>query len=273
MSSDDEQPKSKKKEQKFAHNLPFIRITVLGNGGCGKTSLINQWVNNYCPTTYTETEWPDYYYKLVRLDGEGEDEQKESVVVEIEDTYSSSRGDGGRDVSHFLKLDRKSITPSRGEDTTPFAIYKEPPHHSVESPNQERDLSIGRMGFLIVYDVTDEDSWKQAEQLHNSLRQELANREAKRKERIEPEIFLVANKIDKDPHNKLTKEGENFCEEHEIFFSRVSALTNKKVSKTFETMVRRIKNRDALWQILEGQDDAASEDDEKEDGGGECIIQ
>ena len=73
--------------------LSMFRITLLGMGDAGKTSLVNVFVNNFCPVVYSETNDPQLYYKKVRLDSD-EDEAAYSALVEIEDTYSSYRGDG-----------------------------------------------------------------------------------------------------------------------------------------------------------------------------------
>jgi GTPase SAR1 family protein len=39
--------------------LPFLQITVLGEAGSGKTSLINSFVNNGCSKDYTPTLFPE----------------------------------------------------------------------------------------------------------------------------------------------------------------------------------------------------------------------
>ena len=97
---------------------PFIRITVVGLGNSGKTALINSFVNNFCPTVYEETNDPTLYYKTVRLQSEDDDDSgggASHCLVEIEDTYSSFRGDGKsyglpRDIKRFLDMARLEET-------------------------------------------------------------------------------------------------------------------------------------------------------------------
>lgn len=86
--------------------LAFFRITLLGMGDSGKTALTNVFVNNFCPLVYKETDDPELYYKKIKVEG-NEDEGPFSVLVEIEDTYSSYRGDGesfGTFFSHLFQV-------------------------------------------------------------------------------------------------------------------------------------------------------------------------
>merc|ERR1719473_2518070 len=145
--------------------LAFFRITVLGKDNCGKTCLINSYVNNYCPTVYTETDDPTLYYKTVRLPAEDDDAKAFSVLVEIEDTYSSFRGDGKdlygrtRDVRNFIDMTRRD-TVKRGKKgqkiSCPLSVY-EPPRVGKYQP-----LTKGRMCFMIVFDANDEKSYTEA---------------------------------------------------------------------------------------------------------------
>lgn len=47
--------------------LALCRVVMLGDRGCGKTSIVNVFVNNFCPTVYTETDDPTLYYKTLHL--------------------------------------------------------------------------------------------------------------------------------------------------------------------------------------------------------------
>ena len=150
------------------NNLGFFRITVLGLGGSGKTSLINSFVNNNCPTVYQETNDPTLYYKVMKLPSEDEDAKMWfRTLLEIEDTYSSFRGDGKsyglpRDIRYFLDMSREEASALKkaaekskktgAVSTKPFAAFHAP-KNDVYKP-----LTKGRMGFLLVFDANDAKS-------------------------------------------------------------------------------------------------------------------
>eukprot|EP00919_Chromeraceae_sp_WS-2016_P056770 GHVR01134676.1.p1 GENE.GHVR01134676.1~~GHVR01134676.1.p1 ORF type:complete len:283 (-),score=76.32 GHVR01134676.1:190-1008(-) len=257
---------SKKKDKKNA-NLPFMRITLLGCGGCGKTCLINNYINNYCPNNYNETHWPEYYYKLLKIPSDDGSDEFSSVVVEIEDTYACTRGDANRNIQRFLNLDRKEINVSKGAERTPFSLYKEP--IDPGDTYKDRSLSTGRMGFLIIFDVTDESSWDAAIELHRMLVDEVEKRRLAGRDPLVPEIFMVANKIDKDRTGdcsvRLLEHGENYCEQQELFFCRVSAMTGKNVHKMFETLVKKLKHRETLWTIADEEEEEEDEESDNDD--------
>lgn len=73
--------------------LPFVRITVIGSTGCGKTSLVNAFVNNMCPVRYIRTEGAVVYHKKTLV----QDEDRIGTIerpmfVEVEDTPGSEQG-------------------------------------------------------------------------------------------------------------------------------------------------------------------------------------
>jgi GTPase SAR1 family protein len=76
-----------------ANILNFLRITVVGSNGCGKTCLINSFVNARIPSRYMSTDKATIYYK--KLESLDESEGKEiwrSILLEVEDTPGSERG-------------------------------------------------------------------------------------------------------------------------------------------------------------------------------------
>jgi len=252
--------------------LAFFRITVLGMGNSGKTSLISSFVNNYCPLVYTETDDPTLYYKTVRLQGEDYDAKSFSVLVEIEDTYSSFRGDGKsygrqRDVKQFLDMSRSNTMSAKGKKDgsghLPFSSYA-PPHHDTYSP-----LTKGRMGFLVVFDATDTKSYEEALNILLMLDDDLK----KKKSHWKPVIYLVANKIDKDPacdvFINIINSAEVYSLSKMIRFWQVSALEYKRVKKMFREMLNAIKSNQTLWLLEEGEStEVMNEVSEKQ-----CCIQ
>jgi GTPase SAR1 family protein len=91
--------------------MPFMRITVLGMTGSGKTAFINAFINASCPNRYTTTDRTVLYYKKVDVRDEGEfDTILRPILLEVEDTAGSEKGFEGTDV-----------------DVTPGADDKGPP--------------------------------------------------------------------------------------------------------------------------------------------------
>lgn len=73
----------------------FLRITLLGSQGCGKTSLISAFVNSACPPRCPPTESPSIYYRKLDLREEevtpGLPDKPKTVFLEIEDTPASEK--------------------------------------------------------------------------------------------------------------------------------------------------------------------------------------
>lgn len=70
--------------------LPFMRITVVGSTGCGKTSLVSAFINRKFPHRYMKTDSALILYR--KVDMKDEVYGKLSVFVEVEDTPGSERG-------------------------------------------------------------------------------------------------------------------------------------------------------------------------------------
>jgi len=264
-------------------NMSFFRITVVGSANAGKTSLINSFVSNYCPTVYTETDDPTIYYRTVRIPtGDADDFE---VLLEIEDTYASSRtGDKDvygqdRNIRDFLMMSQASKHGSSG--TGKENVSFGPPMMNQEPPERTkyRPMTKNRMGFLLVYDATDERSFKEAVSLFDVLQQNLASsaeESGKQSSASEkPVVYLVANKIDKDASNmadsevvKLRKWSQYFAERNKIRFMEVSALEFKNVRKLWWDMVEDIALKPKLWQVEEATHDEAGESKE----GDACAV-
>eukprot|EP00386_Alphamonas_edax_P008330 GDKI01027326.1.p1 GENE.GDKI01027326.1~~GDKI01027326.1.p1 ORF type:complete len:260 (+),score=78.21 GDKI01027326.1:144-923(+) len=259
----------------MTQEFPFVRVTVLGHGGCGKTALVNSYVNNCCPPVYQETEWPTLYYKVVRLPSDDEEsDEVVSMLLEIEDTYGSERADEGRNVKRFLKMERTEIGPfTKDDDLTPFGVYQQP-RSMTFAEDKYHTLTHGRMAFIIVFDVTDRKSWQEAVNLHQMLEADMARREQERKERspAKPVIFLVGNKIDKDGDDveEISGMAEAYSQQKFVPLCLVSATEFKGVKKLFREVLRLLRGNQALW-LLEAEEE--SSDEEREDKGGVCRTQ
>jgi len=76
--------------------IPFMRMTVLGMSGCGKTAFVNAFVNSTCPSRYVSTERQVLYYKKMEVRDEGEfDEIQRPIFIEVEDSPGSEKGPPG----------------------------------------------------------------------------------------------------------------------------------------------------------------------------------
>lgn len=253
--------------------IAFFRITVLGLADSGKTCIINSWVNNFCPVVYNETDDPVLYYKTVRIpNDEGPPFQ---VLVEIEDTYSSARGDGKdvygqkRDITQFIDMRRDKATPkpeSGKSVNNPLEVY-EPPRVGRYNP-----LSKGRMGFIIVFDAHSAKSYTEALNLHMMLEEDLL----KKKIRVKPVVYLVANKCDKDPtsleYQKMIASAQIYSQAKMIRYAETSALDYKKVKGVFRELLARIRSNQILW-LLDDGDEGGGGGDSGGIGGGGCVVQ
>lgn len=259
----------------------FLRVTLLGLGDSGKTSLINAFVNNQCPTQYIETESPSLYYKMVRLPNEEEGAPPISVLIEIEDTYASSRGDGkdryGKKRSvqdEFLKMGRtpkedldkmKQAVKDEGKKlNAPLGVYQEP------TIFKHKPLTKNRMGFMFVFDATNTKSYLEAVNLFQMLKEDVAKKKIPKLQ--QPRIFLVANKIDKDPDSMdylaNIETARIYSTQNMMPFHAVSALQFKGVKKMFRDMCRAVMTRQQLWLL----DDGSGQPEEGPDGKGGCSI-
>jgi GTPase SAR1 family protein len=225
----------------------LFSITVVGKSHSGKTSLINAFVNNFCPATHTPTDAPELYYKTLQCPcEESETGQPVPVVVEIEDTYASERTDGEdrhgnvRDIDTLLEMTRSNQERGSGE----VFRSKQMPENDAYVPARP-----GRMGFLFVFDAEDDSSYVEAKRVYERLEAHI------REERLtmRPVVHFVANKCDKG--SDLSQEPDcvklcrNFTNEKRLGFTKVSAFEIKKVRVLFRALVREIHLNPLLWRV------------------------
>merc|ERR1719387_1006054 len=145
---------------------------------------------------------------MVRLPNEEEGAKPIPCLVEIEDTYNSTRGDGvdrygkKRNVQEeFLKMGR---TPKEDLDkmkeavkmqglklNAPLSVYQEP------NIKKHKPLTKNRMGFMFVFDASNVKSYQEAVKLFQLLTEDLKKKKIPKIQ--QPRIFLVANKTDANP--------------------------------------------------------------------------
>lgn len=258
--------------------LPTFRVTLLGPAKGGKTSLINAFVNNYCPQGYVPTDDPTLYYRTIGVTNPGAEGSKQSmnVLIEIEDSYASDRSDGKdcygevRKVNNFLSMkSQNQPAPTKGTSTGggPVEIGFSNAKETFEA------ISQNRMGYLIVFDVNDRESLESATRVHK----EFCNRQKYKKTNLNPVIYIVANQIDKDPSGEAYKINEELLktyakEDHSVTFkiSFVSAAEFTGVRRLFREICDEIVAHPQLWQTEEDKKKHGVGDEE---GGAGCSVQ
>ena len=100
-------------------------------------------------------------------------------------------------------------------------------------------------GALIVYDITNEESFEQLDYLYNEL-----------KNQTDAEIILVGNKLDLSNERKIDYNiGENKAKSYNASFFEVSAKNKENIDEVFKTLFKKIfenhKNEDNDGLIFE----------------------
>lgn len=115
-----------------------------------------------------------------------------------------------------------------------------------DTVGQERFLTLtpifyrGAQGFILVYDVTNRDTFKKLDFWLNELESYATN----------PSIvkMLIANKIDKRFRQVNKEEGLKFAEKHSMLYFEASAKTKEGVHISFEELVENILQNPELWE-------------------------
>lgn len=263
-------------------NMAFVRITLIGAAGSGKTSLINAFVNNVFYSQYQPTKDLTLYYTTLRLPEE-DDTPPFNCLLEIEDTWACDKiGDEKMEfvynpwwpstkedamIETMMKKDwqvEQKKDKTLGEPRTclsPFSMSLPPvletdtsvDRCAVDMEGQRyQPLTRNRMVYFIVFDCNKSESYKIA------LLQEKAIYDYLKKKAInaKPVIFLVATKIDEDPGSdiseqvlesvaqKSTKEG--------VPFEKVSSLKFQGVKRLFRKGVTMARMNQTLWLLESG---------------------
>lgn len=256
-------------------DLTLMRITLMGNSDCGKTSLINALVNNNIPGNYQPTEEESLYYTLMRSQSD-DSTACFSVLCEIEDTCGSDRL--GEVMENFFdpwwpkrQEIRKNEKPQGAEHVDEEGMKRSAfcPLGTYEPPlnGEFRPLTKNRMAYFFVFDATDKKSYLEALRIHSKF----LDYYRKRGLQFNPVVFLVANKVDKDPlgetYAEVMREAEIFSEFHKVPLFSVSALQYKGVKKLFRTALQTVRIHQELWILNFKQKDEIGPDMKK------CVVQ
>eukprot|EP00922_Rhytidocystis_sp_ex-Travisia-forbesii_P068875 GHVS01102739.1.p1 GENE.GHVS01102739.1~~GHVS01102739.1.p1 ORF type:complete len:249 (-),score=43.60 GHVS01102739.1:135-881(-) len=228
-------------------DFPIVRITLTGAAKSGKTSLINSFINNTVQPTqsYSTTQYCSLYYRVHRLPPEDDEKgQLQSVVVEVEDTFSSNRGSNVKGLFDMTRAPNRTTE----QELTPFAFT--PPPLSPLAPGEKLfPLTPGRMGFIFVFDAHSNASFDEVLNLHALLTDQLD----KKNEILKPVVFLVATKIDKDPESQtyqsIITQAEVYSQKAMVPLWKVSAVDGKNIKQMFEHVIRLIFGNELLWRV------------------------
>jgi len=259
--------------------LLFMRVTLLGSAGSGKTTLANAYVNNTAPTNYQPTTEARLYYTVTRSSG-GDDASGFSVLGEIEDTPPSDRTPS-EDLNKFFDLwspstkDEASRTrdPKKKDELHPYDknFMRDPmlPFTTYEAPLDMgyNPLTKNRMAFFLLFDATSNQSYLEALRIHGSLKEFWEKKELK----LKPIVFLVANKIDKDPLDEtflsVMESASMYSEFNALKLYKVSASQYNGVKKLFRSAMQAVLTNQALW-IMDIKQKALYEEETNK-----CCIQ
>mmetsp|Transcript_69074 Transcript_69074/g.179446 ORF Transcript_69074/g.179446 Transcript_69074/m.179446 type:complete len:332 (-) Transcript_69074:24-1019(-) len=306
-------------EVKLAEKRILVRITVIGAGESGKTSLINAFVNNVFHEKNPPTEHIALYYTTCSVSSEEENlnAPKFNTLLEIEDTPAFEKMDDKilgdlfdpfwpkpehlamnripRDEEDKETKRKRSVNlpfsmciapVAQANDSDNLVTLGDSPHHpnayfcgksdwkdrkccpsndfqckscrrfqaSISPEGEYRTLCRRRMIYLLVYDVNDQESYLKVLGLFSQLQETLAKKDLKQW----PLIYIVGNKIDKDPESKAFKDISAHIRDFarsEIDAGRklstcmVSAMHFKNVTKLFRTLLQDIRTREPLWKV------------------------
>lgn len=195
----------------------------------GKTSLINAFVNNFCPRVYTETEDVTFYCKTLDVPEKMLPRTEKTapqklvpVLAEIEDTYA-----WGRAVEDSNKL---VMLGGQGGPTprTPRRM----PQGSVAEASK---FTQRRMGFIVLFDAANDQSFVHAKEALFNLMRESENCAPQ----AAPVLYLVAGKADKGELSRTFQAAKQFAEElrPRVVFEQISATEMQKVRKLFRKVL------------------------------------
>eukprot|EP00812_Abedinium_dasypus_P009628 NODE_3305_length_803_cov_362.605615.p1 GENE.NODE_3305_length_803_cov_362.605615~~NODE_3305_length_803_cov_362.605615.p1 ORF type:complete len:183 (-),score=69.47 NODE_3305_length_803_cov_362.605615:237-785(-) len=132
----------------------------------------------------------------------------------------------------------KSQDPSQDQ---PFAMFK------AAEPRSYEPLTRGRMGFLIVFDVLNKESFEEAKTIINELMKSVEGIQGG----LQPIVYLVANKIDKEPFSEVMEHQRQAAKEYAkksmLKYMEVSAIEYTRVRKLFRDIVEDVAMAHELW--------------------------
>ena len=107
-----------------------------------------------------------------------------------------------------------------------------------DTAGQDRFRSItrnyykGADGIILIYDITNEESFNNVKHWINSIKEEAPDKVV---------IILVGNKVDDEENRKIKKEnGEKISQEFKLPFFECSAKADINVNSSFEALIKKL---------------------------------
>ncbi|EZG73996.1 Ras family protein [Gregarina niphandrodes] len=254
--------------------VPVVRVTLLGRRGSGKTKLIDCFLNH----TLKEECWElsptaqcDLYYKLHVITTE---HAPKSILVEIEDTPGSDllkdaaawRGLNDDQKLHdpvcrYISSTSAPAITRNADDVGLFNMFPLP---------WRKDLTLvpitpHRMGYMLVFDLTEEKTFLEAVQLHQLLKTY--------KTRVDNSmaliVYLAGTKCDRVAEGRINELAEAYATKERIPYKRVSGVSGYEVASLFSVLATDLAGSPLAFQeitaLLAGQADVEDEDDDLAD--------
>ncbi|KAF9429058.1 hypothetical protein BGZ76_001874 [Entomortierella beljakovae] len=99
----------------------------------------------------------------------------------------------------------------------------------------------GAQGVILVYDVSNRDSFNDLQTWFNELDTYCSSKEVVR--------MIVGNKVDKEPNREVSRhEGQDLARKLQTLFVECSAKTRLGVQQAFDELVQQIIDTPSLWQ-------------------------
>ncbi|KAH3745352.1 Ras GTPase [Pelomyxa schiedti] len=191
-------------EPRTCGTLSEYRLVVLGVTSAGKSSLTIQFVNNHFVTLYDPTI-EDSYRTHSCVDGK-------LAVLDILDTASCGTQSSSVNWHH-----------TGATITEDFSAIRDQYMKTAQA-------------FLLVYSITDRDSFQSLSPLHHQILRVRGSRP----------VVMCGNKCDLDAQRQVTtKEGQDFAKSSGCIFWETSALTRHNVDNAFHSAVRQARQLEA----------------------------
>lgn len=176
----------------------------------------------------------DYLFKLLLIGDSGVG--KSCLLLRFaDDTYTES-------YISTIGVDFKIRTVQLDGHTAKLQIW--------DTAGQERFRTLtpsyyrGGQGAILVYDVTNRDSFQKVEDWLNELETYTTNHDMIK--------MLVGNKCDKEDERQVSKEeGMKCARKHQMMFIEASAKTKEGVQCAFEELVEKVIQTPGLWEACD----------------------
>mmetsp|Transcript_1284 Transcript_1284/g.1618 ORF Transcript_1284/g.1618 Transcript_1284/m.1618 type:complete len:193 (-) Transcript_1284:19-597(-) len=182
-------------------------------------------------------------------------------------------------VEEFLARNAMTET-GKSHQADPLMDREAPEYlHQDNYLEKYKPLTHRRMGYIIVFDVCQEQSYREAKDILQHVAFAIDEGLRRDKTQSKPVVYLVANKVDKDPngseYQERLQEARNFAVKERpredkrmnLKFFECSALEFKNVRRVFLEMLDDIGQERGLWVInYHEKKDSEQSDKHTQDG-------